>query len=200
MNLLCRHLSKSSSVSYTFSQTSLRFLSKVTCPLRLQHYDNWPDRLLVGFLLALFISLILIPYYFEYKTSSTLRRIQILNVDFRRKVRKVHAPRIQNAPQYFMGKMCKMCVLYSKQYGIYFKHLSHSILRILTVRLLVFISSFTILFRYLSNKSSHNFCNYNFNIGVDSASNRNEYQESSKKKPGGKVRPARRADNLAAIC
>jgi hypothetical protein len=36
--------------------------------------------------------------------------------------------------------------------------------------------------------------------GVDSASNRNEYQESLKiKKPGGKVRPARRADNLAAI-
>jgi hypothetical protein len=36
--------------------------------------------------------------------------------------------------------------------------------------------------------------------GVDSASNRNEYQEPLKiKKPGGKVRPARRADNLAAI-
>jgi hypothetical protein len=36
--------------------------------------------------------------------------------------------------------------------------------------------------------------------GVDSASNRNEYQESLKiKKPGGKVRPARRADYLAAI-
>jgi hypothetical protein len=36
--------------------------------------------------------------------------------------------------------------------------------------------------------------------GVDSASNRNEYQESLKiKKPGGKVRPARRADNLTAI-
>jgi hypothetical protein len=36
--------------------------------------------------------------------------------------------------------------------------------------------------------------------GVDSVSNRNEYQESLKiKKPGGKVRPARRADNLAAI-
>jgi hypothetical protein len=36
----------------------------------------------------------------------------------------------------------------------------------------------------------------------DSASNRNEYQESlkNKKKPGGKVLPARRADNLAAIC
>jgi hypothetical protein len=35
---------------------------------------------------------------------------------------------------------------------------------------------------------------------VDSASNRNEYQESLKiKKPGGKVRAARRADNLAAI-
>jgi hypothetical protein len=35
-----------------------------------------------------------------------------------------------------------------------------------------------------------------------SASNRNEYQESLKekiKKPGGKVRPARRADNLAVI-
>jgi hypothetical protein len=31
-------------------------------------------------------------------------------------------------------------------------------------------------------------------------SNRNEYQESLKmKKPGGKVRPARRADNFAAI-
>jgi hypothetical protein len=37
--------------------------------------------------------------------------------------------------------------------------------------------------------------------GVDSASDRNEYQESLKiKKPGGKVRPARRADNLTAIC
>jgi hypothetical protein len=36
--------------------------------------------------------------------------------------------------------------------------------------------------------------------GVDSASNRNEYQESLKiKKPGGKMLPARRADNLAAI-
>jgi hypothetical protein len=36
--------------------------------------------------------------------------------------------------------------------------------------------------------------------GVDSVSNRNEYQESLKiKKPGGKVRLARRADNLAAI-
>jgi hypothetical protein len=37
--------------------------------------------------------------------------------------------------------------------------------------------------------------------GVDSASNRNEYQDSLKiiKKPGGKVRPARKADNLAAI-
>jgi hypothetical protein len=36
--------------------------------------------------------------------------------------------------------------------------------------------------------------------GVDSASNRRRYQESLKiKKPGGKVRPARRADNLAAI-
>jgi hypothetical protein len=36
--------------------------------------------------------------------------------------------------------------------------------------------------------------------GVDSASNRNEYQESLKiKKPGGDVRPVRRADNLAAI-
>jgi hypothetical protein len=36
--------------------------------------------------------------------------------------------------------------------------------------------------------------------GVDSASTRNEYQESLKiKKPGGKVRPARRADNLVAI-
>jgi hypothetical protein len=37
-------------------------------------------------------------------------------------------------------------------------------------------------------------------LGVDSASNRNEYQESLKiKKPGVKVRPARKADNLAAI-
>jgi hypothetical protein len=37
-------------------------------------------------------------------------------------------------------------------------------------------------------------------LGVDSASNRNEYQESWKmKKLGGKVRQARRADNLAAI-
>jgi hypothetical protein len=36
--------------------------------------------------------------------------------------------------------------------------------------------------------------------GVDSASIKNEYQKSLKiKKPGGKVRPARRADNLAAI-
>jgi hypothetical protein len=37
--------------------------------------------------------------------------------------------------------------------------------------------------------------------GVDSASNRNEYRESLKKikKPGGKVRLARRTDNLAAI-
>jgi hypothetical protein len=36
--------------------------------------------------------------------------------------------------------------------------------------------------------------------GVDSASNRNGYQESLKiKKPGGKVRLARRADNLAVI-
>jgi hypothetical protein len=35
--------------------------------------------------------------------------------------------------------------------------------------------------------------------GLDSASNRNEYQEYLKiKKPGGKVRPAHRADNLAA--
>jgi hypothetical protein len=35
---------------------------------------------------------------------------------------------------------------------------------------------------------------------VDSACNRNEYQKSLKiKKPGGKVRPALRADNLAAI-
>jgi hypothetical protein len=40
----------------------------------------------------------------------------------------------------------------------------------------------------------------NFYPGVDSASNRNEYQESLKiKKPVGKVRQARRADNLAAI-
>jgi hypothetical protein len=38
------------------------------------------------------------------------------------------------------------------------------------------------------------------NRDIDSASNRNEYQESLKiKKPGGKVGPARRADNLAAI-
>jgi hypothetical protein len=36
--------------------------------------------------------------------------------------------------------------------------------------------------------------------GVDSASNRNEYQESLKiKKPGGKMRLTRTADNLAAI-
>jgi hypothetical protein len=42
---------------------------------------------------------------------------------------------------------------------------------------------------------------YFYPYGVDSASNRNEYQESLKKikKPGGKLRPARRADNLAAI-
>jgi hypothetical protein len=32
--------------------------------------------------------------------------------------------------------------------------------------------------------------------GIESTSNRNEYQESS----WGKMRPARRADNLAAIC
>jgi hypothetical protein len=38
------------------------------------------------------------------------------------------------------------------------------------------------------------------NLALDSASNRNEYQESLKiKKLGGKVRPACRADNLAAI-
>jgi hypothetical protein len=37
-------------------------------------------------------------------------------------------------------------------------------------------------------------------LGVDSASNRNEYQESLKiKKLGGKLRLASRADNLAAI-
>jgi hypothetical protein len=37
-------------------------------------------------------------------------------------------------------------------------------------------------------------------LGVDSASNRNKYQEYLKiKKPGGKVLPALRADNLAAI-
>jgi hypothetical protein len=37
-------------------------------------------------------------------------------------------------------------------------------------------------------------------LRIDSASNRNEYQESLKiKKPGGKVRLVRRADNLAAI-
>jgi hypothetical protein len=38
--------------------------------------------------------------------------------------------------------------------------------------------------------------------GFDSASNRNEYQESLKKKikkPGGKMRLARSADNLAAF-
>jgi hypothetical protein len=37
--------------------------------------------------------------------------------------------------------------------------------------------------------------------GVDSTSKRYEYQESLKikKKPGGKVRPAHRADNLAVI-
>jgi hypothetical protein len=36
--------------------------------------------------------------------------------------------------------------------------------------------------------------------GVDSASDRNEYQESLKrKKPEGKGRPTRRANNLAAI-
>jgi hypothetical protein len=37
-------------------------------------------------------------------------------------------------------------------------------------------------------------------LGSTQPFNRNEYQESLKvKKPGGKVRPARRADNLAAI-
>jgi hypothetical protein len=35
-------------------------------------------------------------------------------------------------------------------------------------------------------------------LGVDAATNRNEYQESLKIKKG-KVRPAGRADNLAAI-
>jgi hypothetical protein len=35
--------------------------------------------------------------------------------------------------------------------------------------------------------------------GVDSASNRNEYQESSRG-GGGKGRPVRKADNLTAIC
>jgi hypothetical protein len=34
--------------------------------------------------------------------------------------------------------------------------------------------------------------------GVDSASNRNEYPP--RKVPGGKGRPARKADNLTAIC
>jgi hypothetical protein len=39
-----------------------------------------------------------------------------------------------------------------------------------------------------------------YDPGVDPACNRNEYQEPLKiKKPGGTVRPARRADNLAAI-
>jgi hypothetical protein len=37
-------------------------------------------------------------------------------------------------------------------------------------------------------------------LGSTQRLNRNEYQEFLKiKKPGGKVRPARRADNLAAI-
>jgi hypothetical protein len=35
---------------------------------------------------------------------------------------------------------------------------------------------------------------------VDSASNRNEYQESSLRGRGGKGWPARKADNLTAIC
>jgi hypothetical protein len=44
------------------------------------------------------------------------------------------------------------------------------------------------------------YINQYINLEVDSASNRNEYQESLKiKEPGGTVRLARRADNLAAI-
>jgi hypothetical protein len=35
---------------------------------------------------------------------------------------------------------------------------------------------------------------------VDSASNRNKYQESFWGREGGKALPARKADNLAAIC
>jgi hypothetical protein len=44
----------------------------------------------------------------------------------------------------------------------------------------------------LSNRSSPTMA-----LGVDSASNRNEY---TKYLPGGKKRPARGADNLAAMC
>jgi hypothetical protein len=40
-------------------------------------------------------------------------------------------------------------------------------------------------------------CSRTYGPGVDSASNRNEYQEYSE---GGKGRPAPKADNLTAIC
>jgi hypothetical protein len=46
-----------------------------------------------------------------------------------------------------------------------------------------------------------NFSSYqpHYGPGIDSASNRNEYQELSGG-GGGKGRPARKADNLTAIC
>jgi hypothetical protein len=55
-------------------------------------------------------------------------------------------------------------------------------------------------FHYFHFDAVKNFLCVHTGPGVDSASNRNEYQESLKiKKPGGKVRQARKADNLAAI-
>jgi hypothetical protein len=36
--------------------------------------------------------------------------------------------------------------------------------------------------------------------GADSISNRNEYQKQKNNASGGKERPARKADNLAAVC
>jgi hypothetical protein len=42
-----------------------------------------------------------IPYYFDYKAPSNLRRIQFLNVEFKKKIRNAHIPRIQDEPQFF---------------------------------------------------------------------------------------------------
>jgi hypothetical protein len=53
---------------------------------------------------------------------------------------------------------------------------------------------------YINNRNNSYIHFKWYGPGIDSASNRNEYQESLKKKPGGKLRPARRVDNLAAIC
>jgi hypothetical protein len=53
-------------------------------------------------------------------------------------------------------------------------------------------------FRYISiNLKIGFYLKFKTGPGVDSASNRNEYQEPSW---GGKERPARRAHNLTAIC